>query len=142
MVGFAAGDGWSVAQNLAHLAIYEERLGAPLLEDLACGGDGTGIGLSTPREDQFLAEWESLAQKPIETILARLHAARARHVAALMSFTEARFNAPVTTFFPPAYGRERYPAGWVAAKTVQHTWEHGNTVLRVALFAPRTSAAE
>jgi hypothetical protein len=25
----------------------------------------------------------------------------------------------------------------VATKTFQHTWEHGNAILRVALFAPR-----
>lgn len=32
--------------------------------------------------------------------------------------------------------RLRHSAGWVAAKTFQHTWEHGNFLLRVALFSP------
>jgi hypothetical protein len=27
--------------------------------------------------------------------------------------------------------------GWIATKTFQHTWEHGNALLRLALYAPR-----
>src|SRR5262245_37925029 len=35
-------DRWGVAMNLAHLAVYEERVAAPVLEALADGGDGRG----------------------------------------------------------------------------------------------------
>ena len=29
VVGFPTGDAWGVARNIAHLTVYEERLGAP-----------------------------------------------------------------------------------------------------------------
>ena len=34
-------------------------------------------------------------------------------------------------------GGEALAMSWVATKTFQHTWEHGNAILRVALFTPR-----
>lgn len=56
--------------------------------------------------------------------------------AAARTLTDERLNAPLT----PICGRRAgilHPAGWVAAKSVQHTWEHGCTIMQIDLFIPR-----
>jgi hypothetical protein len=72
-------------------------------------------------------------------IMARLRPARARQIEIVESFDRERFNEPLTPLWSGSgrYGGPLHPPGWVATKTFQHTWEHGNAVLRVALFAPR-----
>ena len=121
---------WSVAMNLAHLAAYEERLAAPSIEALAAGEDACALAPSGG-EDWFQREAETLSRESSERILERLKIARQRQVETLRSFPEEAFNAAV----PTLWGL-RSPA-WVLSKTFQHTWEHGNTILQIVLFAQR-----
>jgi hypothetical protein len=132
-------DAWSVALNLAHLVIYDERIGLPVLQSLASGGDGTHPNFTTPRESQFLRDWEELSSAPIDGIMDRFRAARERQVTLIRTFSDAEFNRPVTSLWGryKAYGGPLHSVGWVASKTFQHTWEHGNAILRIALFCPR-----
>ena len=44
-----ANGAWSISRNVAHLAIYEELLAAPALEELARGGDGMAVVPEVPR---------------------------------------------------------------------------------------------
>jgi hypothetical protein len=127
---------WTVARILAHVAVYEESAAAPVLEEMAAGRDGSAVKFSG---EGSLAEAEALAREPLDVIMARLRAARQRQIAAVTSFNHERINAPLTPLWSGSgrHGGPLQPAGWVATKTFQHTWEHGNTVLRVALFAPR-----
>jgi DinB superfamily len=122
-------DFWGVAMNLAHLALYEENHPVPVLEALAAGAPEPPAATSGEAAE---AETAALAAEPLEGILDRLRAARQRQVAALRAMTDQRF-ATATTL---RWGRHPKPAAWVAAKTVQHTWEHGNTVMQIALFFP------
>lgn len=46
------------------------------------------------------------------------------------------FQALTTTLWKDDSAPEGHSAAWVAAKTFQHTWEHGNSIFRIALFAP------
>jgi hypothetical protein len=131
-------DAWSVATNLAHMAIYEELLAAPVLEALAAGADGTGAAPSSD-EGWFARETEALSREPLDHMLDRLRAARRRQIVAVRSFTDEGFNTPLTPLWVWS-GRGNVPLdppAWVATKTVQHTWEHGNSILQIALFAPR-----
>lgn len=137
VAGFDEGS-WSVAMNLAHLAVYEERLGLPMLAALASGGDGVAV-VQTPREDAFIREAEELGSAPVAQIMQRLRAARQQEVALVRAFPPERFNVPATSLWgrTKRFGADLHSAGWVAAKSFQHTWEHGNALLRVVLFAPR-----
>ena len=51
--------------------------------------------------------------------------------------TADAFNTPRTRLFTDPRADLPHSIAWVATKTFQHTWEHGNAILRVALFAPR-----
>jgi hypothetical protein len=127
-------DAWSAAMNLAHLVVYEEQVAAPVLEALAAGGDGASATRSA-MESWFLKDAEAIAGEPVPALLQRLRSARARQIATIESFDEARFNTPVCALWGASHSGPLRPAGWIAAKTFQHTWEHGNAILRVALFA-------
>jgi hypothetical protein len=121
-------DFWGVAMNLAHLALYEENHPVPVLEALADGTPERSPATSGEAEEH---ETKALAVEPLEAILDRLRAARRRQVDALRAMTDDRFESATTM----RWGRP-LPAAWVATKTLQHTWEHGNTVMQIALFYP------
>src|SRR3954453_6629171 len=55
---------WRVAQNLAHLAVYEEQVAAPILEARASGTDATGAVMSVLESD-YDEIWQHLASEPI-----------------------------------------------------------------------------
>jgi hypothetical protein len=134
---FYPGDAWSVAMNLAHMTIYEEEISGPVLRALAAGGDGLGAARSR-REDWFLNDAVALSHAPVSEIMRRLVAGRADQIASVAGYDEDRFNAPVTPLWASGrHGAPPHSAGWVATKTFQHTWEHGNAILRMALFAPQ-----
>jgi hypothetical protein len=126
---------WSVAQNLAHMAVYEEQVAAPILEALAAGTDATA-SVASVLESDYDDRWEQLATEPIGVIAGRLRAARLRQVQAIAAMPEDRFHLPATTLWAEVKPGI-HSAAWVAAKTFQHTWDHGNAILQVVLFAPR-----
>lgn len=123
---------WTVAMNLAHLTIYEENVGLMLLRSFAPDFDAKGERRGGD-ESWFLSQAQELAATPIAAILPRLRAARTAQIELVETYGEERLNAGVT----PLWSDAEHTAGWVATKTFQHTWEHGNAILRAALFAPR-----
>jgi hypothetical protein len=132
-----AEDAWSVAMNVAHLAIYEERIANPLLAALSGGHDGVDA-VKSAMEHWILEESTALAKESFDTILCRLGEARVRQLELVDQFADARWNERATPLFATGmHGTSPHSAAWVANKTFQHTWEHGNAILRMALFAPR-----
>jgi hypothetical protein len=127
-----APDAWTVAMNLAHLTIYEEGVALRLLRSFEPGFDPAGERRGGD-ESWFYNEALALSGRPIEGTLSRLRSARREQVALVESFGESRLNSGATPLWP----EPEHTAGWVATKTFQHTWEHGNAILQVALFAPR-----
>lgn len=127
-------DEWHAAMNLAHLTIDDEYIARPVLEALAEGGDGVGSTRSG-MEHWFSQDAIDLSAEPIDLILTRFKAARESHIATVRKFSPEQFNRAVTPIW--AYGGVLNSPGWVATKTLQHTWEHGAPILRAALFAPR-----
>jgi DinB family protein len=127
---------WSAAMNLAHLAMYEEQFPTVVLEDLLAGGNGLARGADF-NEDRFASQAMALASEQMPTILGRLQRARSRQIDLAEQFSDAAFAAPAT----PAWGSSgmgprRWSPARVLAKTLQHSWEHGNAILQVAVFAP------
>ena len=127
-----APDAWTVAMNLAHLTIYEENVALRLLRSFEPGFDPAGERRGGD-EAWFYNEALALSIEPIDQALARLRTARREQIELVESFGETRLNSGVTPLWPDP----QHTAGWVATKTFQHTWEHGNAILRVALFSPR-----
>lgn len=127
---------WSAAMNLAHLALYTERAPVPVLRSLLSGGDGiTGAGLREPTALEPAAQ--ALAQSPLDEILERLRVARNEEVNLARSFTPEAWVTPATRAWGQGgYGPPLHSPARVVSKSFQHTWEHGNAVLRIALFAP------
>jgi hypothetical protein len=117
------------------MAVYEEHVAAPILESLAAGSDVTDA-VNSVIESDFDDRSQQLATEPIEVIAGRLRSARARQIHAIAAMTEERFHLPATTLWAEVKPGI-HSAAWVAAKTFQHTWDHGNAILQVALFAPR-----
>jgi hypothetical protein len=126
---------WSVAQNLAHLAVYEEQVAAPILEAIAAGRDGAA-DVASALESDYETLWQELATCSMDEIAQRLSHARARQIDAVTAMSEERFQTPATTLWQGVGGQPGHAAAWVAAKTIQHTWEHGDSIFRIALFAP------
>lgn len=130
------GEAWSVAMNIAHVTTYEEAMANPVLAAMADGGDGTGV-VESGMEGWFLARSEELSCASIDTLLGRFRAAREAHIAIVLLFDATRWNERLTPLWSSGrHGTELHSPAWVAMKTFQHTWEHGNAVLRMALFAP------
>jgi hypothetical protein len=127
---------WSVAMNLAHLLLYEERIPAQLLEEIAAGGTGSLPAEAAGTEGQLLQETRETAAQPIARLLERLRVARSRQAVAVRSLSEERLNLPLCTLWSAGSSVTAHPAGWIAAKTFQHTWEHGTTIQQIALFGP------
>jgi hypothetical protein len=130
-------DAWTVAMNIAHLVVYEEEMALPVLRALSKGGDGRGA----TRENLpawFEPDASSLSSSPLDVLLERLRSARLEQVRLVDAFEESRWNAAVCPLWNTGrHGSSLHSSAWVASKTFQHCWEHGNAVLRMALFAPR-----
>lgn len=123
---------WTVSMNLAHLAIYEEVTALPLLRSFEPDFDIDGARRGGD-ESWFFKQAVALSEQPVAAILDRLRAARSAQIDLVRHLGEERLNSGVTPLWPDPH----HTAGWVATKTFQHTWEHGNAILRAALFAPR-----
>lgn len=128
---------WNVAQNLAHLAVYEEQIAAPILEALAAGTDAAAAVISVMESD-YDDLWERLAIEPIDVIAERLRVARSRQIRAIAAMSDDQFHSPGTTLWEELR-EDGHSAAWVATKTFQHTWDHGNSIFQVALFMARES---
>jgi DinB superfamily len=126
---------WSVAENLAHLAVYEEHVAAPILEAIVADRDATAEVTSVIESD-YDTHWRALSKSTLDEIAQRLSAARSRQVDAVSAMSDDLFQARTTTLWTDVLAADGHSAAWVAAKTFQHTWEHGNSILCIALFAP------
>lgn len=123
---------WPAATNLAHLVIYEERLAVPVLLAAAKGHDGASDVVSG-EEGWLVHDAEALGRERFPEIIGRYRAIVARQAELLTVFDDDTFNRPICSLWQsaPAYsGGRLVPAGWIAKKSAQHTWEHGHSLLR------------
>ena len=130
--------GWSAATHLAHLLLYEERVSVPVLEALLRGEDGTAA-VHDGGEGWLVRDSEALGASDLPALAARWQRTREGLIAAVRRFTDATFNEPRCAVTTPMF-RDigLHPAGLVAMKAYQHTWEHGNVILRTARVAYRS----
>ncbi len=63
---------------------------------------------------------------------------RSREIDLAGQFSDEKWAAPQTRAWGGfGYGPRTWSPARVVAKSFQHTFEHGNSILRVALYAPR-----
>ena len=116
---------WSAARHAFHLLYYEREAALPLLQEWPRQPFLTLAGYFEREE----AAWASAPSLP--TILEEFRTLRTAQLALIREFGEAAWEeAPET-----AWGHETLR--WIVAKTYQHTLEHANDALRLALFWDR-----
>ncbi len=126
----------SAAEHVAHLVFYEELLANPVLSELLEGRDGTKVA-SSGRVSWMLPQVKELGENPLAEIVDRLRLARLEQIRIVECFSTESFNRPLTRLWSTGESESRMEsAGWVTAKTVQHTGEHANHLLRFAIFNP------
>ena len=114
---------WSVAKHIFHLMYYERELalphmyhwlGSPLPSFKAYDGEGT---------------WNrDASSQSIQHLLQEFQQTRAAQITLLSKFDEALLSEE-----RPGHWGER-DMRWIVTKTFQHTLDHTNTVLTMALF--------
>ena len=122
------GGSWSAARIIFHMLYYERETALPSMR-LWLGGAGPG-------EDAFDAEgvqWEREGQTmPYEALLDAFSAVRAEEIALASQLVDLWDESRPTGWDMP--GVAPITLRWVVSKTIQHTFEHSNELMRMSLF--------
>jgi len=123
---------WSAYRILFHLVIYEEVFALPALKHW--------LGGPLPRKDKVPKEeelWNEELQRGIylKALLKRFHAVRKEQIEALNQMSEATWKEVKDGTF---WGK--VSAEFSVSKTIQHSFEHGNKIMRLGLFWDRLLA--
>ena len=114
---------WPALRHLHHLVWYERELALPSMRIWLGATPPDGHALD---EDADWAADQSTLQ--VDMLLRSLVAGRDEQRAILTGLDAAAWATARTT------GWDDVPLRWVVSKTYQHTAEHTNDVLRIALF--------
>jgi hypothetical protein len=111
---------WVPARHVFHMLYYEQQIALPVMQHW--------LGASAPSFDTYDedAAWDG--HREYETMLAEFRAVRAAQIALLPQLDAAAWGEPRDT------GWGSVTLRWVVSKTYQHTAEHTNDLLRMALF--------
>jgi hypothetical protein len=118
-------DSWPVARVLLHLGAYEQRLALPSMRQWL-GEARPEVGTQaeeTAREDECWA-----GQPSVAALNGEFRAVRAAQLALLPQFPAPAWDEPRDCIWGAVTLR------WVLAKTLQHTFEHADEILRAALW--------
>jgi hypothetical protein len=112
---------WSATRHAFHLVYYEQGIAMPSMQQW--------LGAALPRLDRYDEEaaWSACPQDGGE-LLREFATVRADQIALLPRFSPVDWDATRETVWGPQ------TLLWVVSKTFQHTAEHTNDVMRMALF--------
>lgn len=112
---------WSPTRHVWHVTEYERCLAIPSMH--------CWIGLSNDivwhDDDQA---WAQVQARQPEKLIAHFQQVRQQQIELLDHLVNIDWSAPRQTPF----GQK--PLLWIVTKTFQHTWEHGDTLLRMGLW--------
>lgn len=117
---------WSVMRNVFHMMHYERTIALPTMRQW--------LGEPRPPRDAWLQEeaiWNGGQGHERDRLLADFRAGRTAQIALLSRFDTAAWEEPRVAIWGPA----ETTLTWTITKTYQHTFEHTNTILHIALFA-------
>jgi hypothetical protein len=116
---------WSAARHLFHMAFYEETLALPSMRQWL------GSPLPNLQDDDEEGTWQALPDRGIQAMTTRFQTVRQAQIDLIPLLDESAWEQIQSTVWAP------FPLRWVVSKTFQHTTEHINDILRLALFWDR-----
>lgn len=112
---------WSVARHVFHVLSNERRLALPTMR--------CWLGETFERDETYQEEAEWARGHDLTTLLAEFQRIRAEEISLLPFYREEDWErVGASSVWPDVSLR------WVATKTLQHTFDHTNSVLAMALF--------
>ena len=120
---------WSVSRHGFHMGFYEQTIALPSMRQW--------LGDHCPSLDGFDEDvaWEE-CKDVVTGLLAEFKKVRAEQIGLLPIFDDLAWNSTRETVWGPV------TLAWVVSKTYQHTAEHTNDVMRIALFWDRYLARQ
>jgi hypothetical protein len=112
---------WTAVRHIFHMVYYEQTIALPSMRQW--------LGAESPSIDGLDEDGAWVAtQKSVESLLAQFRAIRAEQLALIPMLAEPAWDETREGVWGPVTLR------WVVSKTYQHTAEHTNDILRIALF--------
>ena len=121
---------WEPARHVWHVMEYERCLVIPSMQQWL-GGTLSAVD-SWPDDD---AAWHAFTDRDLEALTTAFRAVRQRQIDLLDALEAVDWTVPRTTLWG-----ER-PLSCIVTKTFQHTYEHGDTLLRMGLWWEHILAA-
>jgi hypothetical protein len=114
---------WSPARHIWHVTEYERWLALPSMQQW--------LGSPLPDGDLWLDDdeaWAKVQERGSEALTDAFRRVRQEQIALLDRLMDADWETPRQTLWGPR------PLSMVVTKTFQHTYEHGDTLLRMGLW--------
>lgn len=112
---------WSVVRHVFHLFAYERRLALPNMR--------LALGVSYVKDTTYQEETEWAKGHNLDILLDDFRQIRNEEVALLGSYTAEDWEKNIIS---PNW--EDVTLRWVVTKTLQHTFDHTNSILAMSLF--------
>lgn len=116
---------WTVARHLFHMVSYEEEIALPSMRQW--------LGHDMPVLDSYNEDRDWGGGHDLDGMLARFRAVRAEQIALLEQLDAEVWEEMRDCVWGPVSLR------WVVSKTYQHTADHINSILQLALFWDRAA---
>ncbi len=113
---------WQPLRHIWHVTGYERCLALPAMKQWL----GEPLPEDTWQDDDDA--WSAAAEKSPAGLIASFRKVRQEQIDLLASLAGADWQTPRETL----WGNR--PLSWVVTKTFQHTYEHGDTLLRMGLW--------
>jgi hypothetical protein len=114
---------WPPARYVWHVTEYERCLALPSMQQW--------LGGALPPEDAWQDDdeaWLKVKDRRLETLIAEFRSIRQQQIELLDQLGDVNWESPRQTL----WGSK--PLSWIVTKTFQHTYEHGDTLLRMVLW--------
>lgn len=117
---------WPPIRHVWHVALYERSLAMPSMSQWLGSPPADGAGWAEGDEDDVA--FEQACQAGLSDVVATFRDQRRQQIAMLDELAKADWETPRATL----WGEK--PLKMVVTKTYQHTFEHGDTLLRMGLW--------
>jgi hypothetical protein len=114
---------WPPARHVWHVAGYERWIALPSMRQWV--GDPIPDGDAWVDTDET---WAAVQDQPVETFVEAFRAVRAEQIQLLDELTAVDWTTPRETLWG------MWPLARIVTKTYQHTFEHGDTLLRMVVW--------
>lgn len=118
---------WSAARIVFHLLCYEQRIALPTMRQWL--GDSAPLAHS-PEEDAAVEEsdWANGVDHPVGMMLADLRSVRDKQIGVISQIEATAWQEERAALW------RAVTLEWVVTKTIQHTLEHTDEILRIVLW--------